>query len=169
MPSRIDPFRLAEQGATIKGAVPLAQMARLADVLMAREGKAQVVLHFGSEAGLNVVVGQVSAVLPMQCQRCLQPVAKLIDRHFRLVVVRSDTEAARLQAEHEILQVEDDIVSARDLVEDELLLSAPLIPTHDDPAGCDAAMLLRLNDGSTDGADQVARNPFAILKHLKKS
>jgi uncharacterized protein len=173
LPSRINPFRLAEQGTCIQGAVPLAHMHRLGEVLLSQHGEAEVLLRFATGAGgLYVVIGQVRALLEMQCQRCLLPVTKTIDRPFKLAMARSEAEAIRLQAEHEILDVEDEAVFTRDLVEDEVLLSLPLIPVHDDPAACDAAMLDQLNSCRAeidDNAPLSTRNAFTMLRHLKKS
>ncbi len=173
LPSRIHPFRLAGQGACLEGAVPLSHMHRLREMLTSHQGEARVSLCFDRNAGgLNVVAGRVRTVLDMQCQRCLQPVTKSIDRGFRLAVVSSDAEAMQLQAEYEVLQIGDESLCTRDLIEDELLLSLPLIPMHDDPAACDAAMLDKLNVGRAEidnEARRSARSSFAVLKDLKHS
>ncbi len=144
-------------------------MARLDDVLMSRSGEAQVSLSFDTEAGLHVVVGQLQAALDMQCQRCLRPAVITVDRRFRLVMVRSDLEAARLQADHEILEIEGETLLIRNLIEDELLLSVPLVPMHDDAAHCDAAMLDWLDAHPDKEATHGSQSPFAVLKDLKTS
>jgi uncharacterized protein len=173
LPTRINPFRRAELGACVEGAIPLARMPRLAEVLAAPQGQARVLLRFAREVdGLNVVVGQVHAVLELQCQRCLQPVTKTIDRPFKLAVVRNDAEAKRVQADYETLQVNDEAVFIRDLVEDELLLSLPMVPVHDQSANCDTCMLEQLNgDQSGPAGDKqpTSNNPFAVLQTLKRS
>jgi uncharacterized protein len=171
LPSRINPFRLVEQDTRIEGVVPLVHMRRLGKVLLSPPGEATVSLHFARDAsGLSTVVGEVRTLLEFECQRCLRPVAKAVERRFKLALARHDGEALRLQAEHEVLEVEDETVFTRDLVEDELLLSVPLIPIHDDPAACDAVMLGRLcalQAKDDDDAHRGGANPFAVLKGLK--
>jgi uncharacterized protein len=169
LPSRINPFRLAEQGAIIRGAIPLAHMRRLGGLLMSPNGEVQVSLAFGAAAGRHVVEGHLDATLQLQCQRCLHPVAKTVDRRFRLVMVHGDREAALLQTDHEILEVEDELLPVRTFIEDELLLSAPLIPMHDDATQCDAAMLERLGKHADRAVSGDPQNPFAALKDLKRS
>jgi len=101
----------------------------------------------------------------------LEPVAKTIDWRFTLVIAHGDAEALRLQAEHEILEVQDETVFTRDLIEDELLLSLPLAPMHDDPQMCDTAIFEMLSEARaeiTNDKQRAARSPFAMLKDIQK-
>lgn len=172
LPVRINPFRLAEQGACIEGLAPIGKMFRLGETLLSRQGEAKIRLKFSRDAGgLNVVEGAVRAQLVLRCQRCLEAVKKPVDRRFRLVMVHNEAEASRLQPMYELLEIADETVFITDMIEDELLLSVPLIPTHDDPMACDAAMLQKIHRPRADPDDdrlRAARNPFAALKDLKK-
>lgn len=173
LPLRINPFLLTAQDTYLQGAVPIALMPRLQEALISYEGEAKILLAFTrDDRSLDIVTGEVCALLEMQCQRCLRSVEKAIKRHFRLAIVRDDAEALRLQTEHEILEVQDETVFTRDLVEDELILSLPLVPTHDDPQACDAAIVEKLNKPWAEPHHDKQRttgNPFAVLKHLNKA
>jgi uncharacterized protein len=172
LPLRINPFRLAEEGTCLEGTLPMAHMSRLSEASASREGEAKVRLNFmQDERGLDMVMGEVRALLEMQCQRCLEPVAKTIDWRFRLVIAHSDAEALRLQAEHGILEVQDETVLTRDLIEDELLLSLPLASMHDDPQMCDTAIFEMLSEARAEISNdkqRTARSPFAMLKDIQK-
>lgn len=77
---------------------------------------------------------RVKGRLLMKCQRCLQPVEVEVDSDRLLYVAGSEAEAERLEAtladvEIEVLVVERNLDLA-EVVEDEVLLSLPLIPKH---------------------------------------
>lgn len=171
LPLRINPLHLAEQRASVDGTLPLKGMHRLRSSLLSQQGDAQVALRFRRDAGgVSMVEGELRARVDLQCQRCLQPVAKSMARKFSLAIVCSAQEAARLQAEHEVLELEGDTISTSDLVEDEILLSLPLAPLHEDVAACDAVMVARLGSrpDTLKTASRTAPNPFAVLKELRK-
>lgn len=170
--ARIKPFHLAEQDVCITGTIPLRHMHRLRKSLLSRQGEAQVSLRFGRGVdGSSLVAGEIRVRLALQCQRCLQPVATTIAHTFELMLARDEAEARRLQAEHDVLELVEETIAIKDLVEDELLLAVPLAPSHEDPAACDATMLKILNDdtgASVKGTyGQSPLNPFAVLKSMK--
>lgn len=180
LPLRIDPRRLAEQRACLRGTLLLARMKRLgglmikSDGLTASEDIVHVSLHFGRNAGgLTVIAGEISARLEMECQRCLSPYMQLIDRRFELVLAQSEAEAERLLAEYEVLEAGDPYVFTQDLIEDELLLSMPLIPAHADAGLCERAApagpAVDTKIVNAAGDAPPARNPFSVLKDLKAS
>ena len=97
LPDRIDPARLAVQGAWFEGRVALRTMERLVPLLAGEPGEAEVEMEFAVDTrGLRTVHGRVRAELVLTCQRCLEPVAVQVDGAFHLAVVASQTEAGRL-------------------------------------------------------------------------
>ena len=78
---------------------------------------------------------QVKARLEMVCQRCLKPVDVVVASDRVLYLANSEAEAERLEA----ALADEDIevmVSGKNLdlagvVEDEVILSLPLVPMHD--------------------------------------
>ncbi len=172
LPAQIRPFSLAEQGACIEGTMSFEQMPRLRESLKGQHGEVQVVLRFNRGAsGLYMVVGEVRARIELQCQRCLEPMTKRIAQHIELALVRSEAEAHRLQAAYEVLELAGDAIGTKDLIEDELLLAIPFVPSHEESDACDATMLKKLNDDADmtmkGAARQSPQNPFAVLKDLK--
>jgi len=98
----------------------------------------------------------------LTCQRCLQPVEEQLDVSRWFHFVGSEDEAASLDAE-----AEDDVLAltrhldARELIEDELLLSLPLVPRHEI---CPEPLPA---EDEEDGEEQRP-NPFAKLAALKR-
>ncbi len=174
-PHRLDVPAFAREGASLEGLRPLAEFPRLRDLLHPEappddSTPARWSLHGltrprpGGEPEVRLHL-QASATVPLVCQRCLGPVVTPvdIDRDFRFE--RDESSAAALDAE-----VEEDVLAldakldVPDLVEDELLLSLPLVPRHEvcpqppdalaDQAGMPAA---------------AAPSPFAALAGWRKT
>ncbi|HKX43182.1 MAG TPA: YceD family protein [Burkholderiaceae bacterium] len=184
-----DPFRLdveafAKEAASLAGRWPLAQLDRLAesavtppesagdtDPLAGREvtwhvrGESRAV-RGGSESDRQIWLHlNAQAELPLECQRCLKPVATPVDVERSFLFVRGEDAAAQLDADSE-----DDVLSLtraldlRELIEDELLLALPLVPRHE---VCDTPLPMPSDDGHVSDGD-APPHPFAGLAALKR-
>jgi uncharacterized protein len=168
-PRRLDAAAFAADAGDLALSQPVSAFLRLADsvpegvpdesVQWSAHGVLRRPGALEPEVWLNL---QVRTRVWMTCQRCLQPVAVAVefDRQFRFV--RGEDEAARLDAESE-----DDVLELQHaldlpaLVEDELLLSLPLVPRHErcpEPLAAPKA----------GGLDDPRRNAFAALAGLKR-
>lgn len=168
LPVRFDPFRLAERGEHVVGTVALGTMERLAAFPAETHGNAEVELSFATDRdGQAFVQGHVRCELRLTCQRCLEPMRLPIDSEFRLGFVSDEVQAERLSSEYEPYEVGDEPVFLKDLIEDELILSLPVIPRHD-PGSCAAAMPEQTDgDRNEESGAQEKVNPFAVLAKLK--
>jgi uncharacterized protein len=54
----------------------------------------------------------------------------------RIALIAAESEADRVPQEFETVLAPDNRIRVRDLVEEELLLSLPLVPLHADPGEC---------------------------------
>jgi uncharacterized protein len=103
------------------------------------------------------------------CQRCLQDCAVNLDEKRRFVLVASEAEADDYPLEDEEQEplVASQHFNLLETIEDEVLLSLPLIPKH--PEGfCEPhATVFGLED-EDEGSDE-RENPFNILKNMKKN
>lgn len=172
-PLRLDVEAFAKEGGRLDGHWPLAGFERLAESAHrdARPAASDEVL-WGAEGALRPVRGgqpeiwlhvHARAQMNLECQRCLQPVAATLiaQRSFRFVA--DEATAAEIDADSE-----DDVLALtralnlKDLLEDELILSLPLVPMHD---SCPQPL-------SAPSADEPAvderPNPFAALAALKR-
>ena len=158
----IDCFAFARAGRRIEGGVAVAQLPRLAEFVATSEGA----LRYGIE-GLIDDDGHPAADLHLDgqlnliCQRCNAPLQFGIDRTTRFRFVATEEELNSLPIEDD---ESDAVVGARnmiihDWVEDEVILSLPLVPRHDE---CAAPL------ASDDTENPVlASNPFAVLLALR--
>ncbi len=162
LPDRIDPWRFVEGGKVLEGVVDLAELPRLAPLLV-EGGGAAYRLAFGRKDGRAVVSGEVRSRLVLRCQRCLGPLAIDVDAAFALAFVTGLEEAGTLPEPYEPAVVEDGRVRPLELVEDELLLAVPGIPLHEEGA-CRAPTA---DVAATEGASQD-ESPFAVLASLRK-
>lgn len=132
MPEFIDPWRLAEQGGTIEGEIPLARMSRMDGLLENRRGNVVFSLGFSRDDKRRPRIhGRVQAGLALTCQRCLGSLELPVDAQVELAVIEVSAEANRLPEECDPILADDGRVRLLDLLQDELLLAIPQVPMHE--------------------------------------
>ena len=167
LPHQIDPFRLCEARASLSGPIPLKQLQRLLPSLANDSGEIEVVLNFDiDELGVPFMQGELKAELQLICQRCLEPYAFPVDVQSILAWVRTEREAERLPIRYEPYLVETNPLVLNDVIEDELLLSLPQIPMHDESECLAMQWIQKPVDNEVE--TEVKANPFAVLAELKK-
>ena len=169
LPATIDPIQLAERGARLTGTLPLKSMPRLTQTCRDDAGDVFVDLRFERGEGERVYLmrGTLHASLRVTCQRCLEAMDLSIDASPWLLLMRPEAGRDRLDDETDILVV-DKPLSLNALVEDELLLALPMVPTHD-MSECPASAYVGKEMGGRDGVEERKTNPFAALGKLKKT
>lgn len=164
LPLHIDPLRLARAGAQLRGHMPVAGMERFAPLLAEVQGEAEVALDFGVDVERRAFVRlQLRAEVALVCQRCLGSVRHTMEVERLLGMVSSEAQAEKLPDSYEPLYVTEEPLFLREVIEDELILSLPIVPRH--AAGECAPVVTEVG---TDNETGVAReNPFAVLVGLK--
>jgi len=107
---------------------------------------------------------EANVTVPLTCQRCLHPVPVelLIEQDFRFVADEATALAEDDESEEDLLVMEDSL-DLMALIEDELLMSLPLVPMHQ-------ACLSEQAPTSEEEKSILAEakpNPFAVLASLK--
>jgi uncharacterized protein len=161
LPETVDFLKQVERNACFEGVWPVARFERLAEAICTTRGDVAVRLKFGIRAGTQCLDGHVEAELVLRCERCLEPVTKTIESDFRFGLVTSEDEAELLPGEFEPLLVNSTEVSLADLVEDELLLSLPIVARHEE--ACSELLQKHTKD---EDVQQDTYKPFAALKDL---
>jgi uncharacterized protein len=107
---------------------------------------------------------EAKATVPLTCQRCLHPVLVelLIEQDFRFVADEATAVAEDDESEEDLLVLEDSF-DLMGLIEDELLMSLPLVPMH--PA-CLSEQVPTSKEEEAILAE-AKPNPFAVLASLK--
>lgn len=165
LPESFDPTVAAREQFRWSGDVPVSAFVRLADLLVSTSGVVNVRLDAAYSADRRPAMTiRLAGHLEQSCQRCLQPVTVVIDHEHTVAWVADVSELERLDAleedsdvsEVEYLPMPDPaLVVTLDFVEDELMLSLPIVPMHGDCV---------LPESATAPA---ADHPFAALAQLK--
>ena len=165
LPESFDPTVAAREAFAWSGDVPVSDFARLADLLVSQSGMVHVSLQaaFGAEQQPAMTI-RLMAHLEQSCQRCLQPVTVVIHHEHTVAWVTDAAALERLDALEEDLDADateylpmpdSSRVNTLALVEDELMLSLPIVPMHED-----CALPVTVADSGDD-------HPFAALAQLK--
>lgn len=162
----VDAEALAARHAHFVQKIPLVRLARLAESVLSTEGDATLALDFGVLAGATHARGTVSGTVRLRCQRCLEPVDVPVVSDVDAVLVAGDPPAG-LPETVEPIAVDPARFDLVAFVEDELLLSLPLVPKHAN--ACDVA-LPGASEAPVEDVEREApkQRPFAALKDLLK-
>jgi uncharacterized protein len=155
---------LADEDHQVELAVPLARLVRIAPQLLSAEGVAEGRVVLSREEGRIIADVTARAGLPLQCQRCLQPMELQVNGSSRVALVESEAAGAGVPAELETALAPDGRLRLADLIEEELLLALPPAPRH--PEGqcpTDAA------PSKIEESAEPTQKPFASLGDLLKS
>lgn len=124
----------------------------------------------GTSIYANILELQGAGEIHMTCQRCLQPVLITVDvaRIFDVVLTEQEADAAPMDDDEIDVIVGSKQFNMIELVEDELLLSMPIAPKHED---CHLFEQVQ-NDGAVEAEVKAVSasekpNPFAKLAELK--
>lgn len=109
----------------------LARLPRFVSLLSADEGSVRATLSFGqrSDGWLTVELTYATDV-QLVCQRCLESVELRVRGQVSLAVLDSVAADSQLPEGHEPVELEDGRLSPLQLIEDELIVSLPLVPKH---------------------------------------
>ncbi len=164
----LDAEHLAAAGWVVEREFRIADFERLADRLARPEGTATVRLALSRTGGVAAGDLKVRATVDLRCERCLAPMRRQLESESRLAFVESDEAPA--PQEREAIAGDPRRLDLAALVEDELLLSLPLIARHEVSEACtlpDGAVAAVVAEAVE--APAALRRPFAGLKDLLKS
>lgn len=164
LPETIDAWRAVKARRRFEGSMPLAGLGRLAPMLADTDGVVRYAIAFDRDAhGAAFVEIVAEAELPLVCQRTLARFELPVRIDQRLGLLRREEDEAGLPPGWEPLLVADDSVEPVAVLEDELILAVPLIPTRPGETPSDGP--LWSTDPET--APDVRSSPFAALGRLR--
>jgi uncharacterized protein len=159
----IDTREFARLGLVLEGRLPVAGFSRLASALCDTGGDLKYRLQGSVDEHYKAVLElEIEGSVRVICQRCLEQLELplRICNRFRLIEAAPewsvDTVEANAGGEDEI--VATDALDVEALIEDEVLLSLPWAPRHQDCA---------LASGKEGGAKPGRESPFGVLARLK--
>lgn len=163
LPAMANFMRQVELKRTIEGIYPLAKLERLGELLLSNEGNVTAKLEFGHSVGFACLKAKTSAKLLVRCQRCLEPMETEVTGRFKFALLDSEEDFDLVPDEFEPYLLEGEEQSIIDLIEDELLLSLPMVTVHEK-----ACSELMANQEKAIKAEKEASHPFAALQALKE-
>jgi uncharacterized protein len=151
-----------------EGSLPLSSLSRLSDSLYdsgLSDGESEVrfALQFDCDSlQVPYVELRIDAALPLECQRTLQRFLQPVHLVQRLGLIREEADEAGLPEGYEpLLMPEDGMLRPAELVEDELILAVPVVPTMPGTEVMERDWPVRVEE-------QAQANPFAALGRLKQ-
>lgn len=157
-----DAFRLARQRETLAGEATMSQLPRLAQSVLDPDARVRYTIEGRiDDEGHPGALMQLAATLPLRCERCNEPVLFRLERRVPFRFARDEQELnARPVEDDEIEEVVGSTAFALlPWLEDEAILSLPLVPRHDDCALPGVA--------AEPVAEETREYPFAALARLK--
>lgn len=172
LPEPVDAWRAVVAQRRYQGSAPLARLERLAPMLADASGSIDFDLQFGRDAyGCAYLDVRGVGGLPLQCQRSLERYVLPVSVQQRLGLVKDEADEARLPPGYEALLVgDDDSVDPLAALEDELILSVPVVPVAPGGEGQGAEDApWQYSTGEVEPEVEASRpNPFAALQQIKK-
>ena len=128
-----DLMALADRGSVLEGTIELRQFGRLKALLNSSAGSARARMTFRrSHDDVLLMELQCEADLELVCQRCLEPVMHEIRERVDFAVAENEDSLAVLPQGTELIALNGDRFRPATLIEDELIVSLPLVPRHGD-------------------------------------
>ena len=160
LPDQVDVWRMVSGRRCFSGSIRVSELTRLRGSLAGEEGSIACDLEFDTdELDQAYVQVQVQGELPLVCQRTLEVYRQPVSISLRLGLIRREEQEAALAPGYEAFLVPaDGMVAPVDLVEDELILALPLVPTRPDSV---VAVL------DNEDAKPQRPNPFAVLEKMR--
>lgn len=155
----IDCLAFVRDSGVLEGNLPLTRFSRLGDYLAEGGGNiAYRLVGYIDTNGRKQLLLNASGVIPLCCQRCLEPIAFTLDVDSVLELIRSDDDLSQEDLEDDS---KDFLVAQRDLdvvglIEDEIILTLPVAPRHQN-----CALPLA-------GQGSEKESPFSALAVLKR-
>jgi uncharacterized protein len=170
---QVNAKELSARAAVVERRLELAQLERVTEAGGLPGTRIDAQLRFGTFEGRTTVDVRVDGVTVVACQRCLQPCANAVDESALVMVVRDEDEV--VPGGYEPFVGTPEHLSLTALIEEQVLLAMPLVPTHEpgDPQcrpSADAVVPLAPSSGERPSAAQAAtaekQTPFANLREL---
>lgn len=149
---------LARLGRALEAELDLGKLTRLAGLLSSPAGAVNASMMAVSRAdGIVEVQLKCSAEVKLTCQRCLEPMSYLLAGTVSYEVVDEGSEEGNDGGQESIerLVLHGRRLNPLELIEEELIVSVPFSPRHEDEAAC-GSLARRIEELSMEGGDDQA-------------
>ncbi len=176
-PEQLDVRTFAQNAAQLSGTLLLSKLERLAQDLCRLDADFALKTVQWHARGENMSVAggiaqswlhlEISGLVPLQCQRCLQAMQEPVSLRSSFRFVRDEAEAnAQDDDAQEDLLVASKQFNLLELIEDELIMALPFAPVHEE---CPVHVNLQVSSDAFEAALNEKPKAFAALGELKLS
>ncbi|HEX2585965.1 MAG TPA: DUF177 domain-containing protein [Steroidobacteraceae bacterium] len=188
----VDALTLAKQGGGYENQFRHRTFSRLDGLVVSNKPVLDVSLQFDLKRGVPAIKGTLQGSVELVCQRCMKSMQYSLNELFDLLVVDKATASSNEKQDDKSDDLDDVLMSSEmdewiadathldvvALVEEQLLLSLPLVAKHEDESQCikipDTLSHAQSNVASQDKraelnsgvGEDLARRPFANLREL---
>ena len=160
LPDQLKLFNFAKKQVNLSGFYQISDFPRISGIASNKKDNITVDLSFYLKNNKTPCVdGIIELDIVLPCQRCLDDLSIALKVDFNLAFVGHGQESYELDSLYEIYVIEEEELSTQDLISDEILLSIPMVPTHD------YVCIEEINEQEI--VEEKSENPFAILKKIK--
>ena len=161
LPKTLKLFNFAKKEVNLHGEYTISSMPRVSEIVKNHNDIVEVDLSFHLDNGKTPCVkGIINLKVVVDCQKCLDDLEIDLDIPFKLAFVEFEDQAVGLDNCYEIYNIgEVEDLETIDLITDEILLSIPMVPSHNFVCG------LKVNQEKI--VEEVRKHPFDVLKNLK--
>jgi uncharacterized protein len=130
-------YALARSGGEATGTLDARALPRLRDLVLQDESApiAYTIRGTTDALGHPALEISISGSVRVACQRCLRAMTVQLDRRTLLLVASNEAELEAWDRDEAEVALADESTDAAALVEDEMLLTLPFSPRHEEP-GC---------------------------------
>jgi uncharacterized protein len=167
LPLTLDPVRTAQKRLDYLGIYTPEQVERVAESVVSVDSDVECAMSFAIDSQrLAVITGHADVTVTLSCQRCGQPFTHQVHATWCFSPVVNDEQAEALPEAYDPIEVNEfGEIDLRALVEDEIILSLPVVPVHDSEH-CEVSEADMVFGELPDEAQKP--NPFAVLASLKR-
>ncbi len=159
LPDQLKLFNFAKKEISLSGLYQISDFPKISGIASNKKDNVRVELSFYLINNKTPCVeGIIDLDIVLECQRCLDNLSIALKVNFNLAFVKNDQHSEELDSHYEIYVIEKEEMATHDLISDEILLSIPMIPTHD--YDC----IKEINEQEI--VEEKSENPFSILKKI---
>ena len=160
LPDQLKLFNFAKKEICLSGLYKISDFPKISEIASNKRDSLRVGLSFYLKNNKTPCVnGIIELDIVLACQRCLDDLSIALKVNVNLAFVKHEQQAEELDSDYEIYLIQEEELATHDLISDEILLSIPMVPTHD--YDC----IKEINEQEV--VEEKSENPFAILKKIK--
>ena len=157
LPSQLKLFNFAKKEVSLSGLYQISDFPKISEIASNKSDNIRVDLSFYLKNNKTPCVdGIIELDIVLACQRCLDDLSIVLKVNFNLAFVKHEQQSEELDSNYEIYVIEEEELATHNLISDEILLSIPMVPTHN--YDC----IKEINKQEI--VEGKSENPFAILK-----